>query len=91
MDLAPNTDISGSLQMQVTGERLEGDNQYWCQHCNQRRDALKRSVIEVDDSSYCMFRFNTIELQRLPKMLTLPLKRASYDYETLARVRVNHR
>ena len=46
LDVQGKKDIQQSLDMYVTGEWLEGDNAYFCDKCQKKRDTLKRCCIK---------------------------------------------
>ena len=41
------SNVQESLDLFIEGDMLEGDNQYFCQECNKKVDALKRCCIEA--------------------------------------------
>eukprot|EP01083_Nonionella_stella_P122092 367144_1 len=46
LDIKNQSSISESLKLYVQGDMLEGDNKYYCEGCQQKRDALKRTCIK---------------------------------------------
>jgi ubiquitin C-terminal hydrolase len=66
-------DISAALADFCTTELLEQDNQYYCDHCNKKQDALKGIAIS----------------EPLPNNLIFGLKRFSFDFNMMTRIKVN--
>jgi ubiquitin C-terminal hydrolase len=56
----------------ISGDMLEGENSYFCEKCDKKVDALKRTCIK-----------------RLPRYLTIALKRFEFDFDKMARAKVN--
>jgi ubiquitin carboxyl-terminal hydrolase 34 len=55
---------------------LDGDNQYLCEKCGEKKDTLKRVCLKASS---------------LPKTLIFHLKRFEFDMDTLQRMKVNNR
>ena len=68
--------LEESLASYVSGELLEADNQWSCEACGAKRDAVKRSCFRGD---------------ALPATLCLHLKRFEFDYETMQRHKIKSR
>jgi len=60
----------------VEGDMLDGDNQYLCGKCGEKKDTLKRVCLKATS---------------LPKTLIFHLKRFEFDMDTLQRMKVNNR
>ena len=69
-------DLVESLQSYVSGELLEADNQWSCEACGCKRDAVKRACFRGAD---------------LPGTLCVHLKRFEFDYETMQRHKIKSR
>ncbi|VDP86369.1 unnamed protein product [Echinostoma caproni] len=46
VDIRNHTNLLQSLEQYVKGDRLEGDNAYWCEACNAKVTTLKRMCID---------------------------------------------
>ena len=68
--------LEESLASYVSGELLEADNQWSCESCGAKRDAVKRSCFRGD---------------ALPDTLCVHLKRFEFDYETMQRHKIKSR
>ena len=66
-------DLVESLQSYVSGELLEADNQWSCEACGCKRDAVKRACFRGAE---------------LPNTLCVHLKRFEFDYETMQRHKI---
>ena len=69
-------DLVESLQSYVSGELLEADNQWSCEACGCKRDAVKRACFRGAE---------------LPNTLCVHLKRFEFDYETMQRLKIKSR
>ena len=69
-------DLVESLQSYVSGELLEADNQWSCEACGCKRDAVKRACFSG---------------AKLPGTLCVHLKRFEFDYETMQRLKIKSR
>ena len=68
--------LEESLASYVSGELLEADNQWSCESCGAKRDAVKRSCFRGD---------------ALPDTLCVHLKRFEFDYEAMQRHKIKSR
>ena len=68
--------LEESLASYVSGELLEADNQWSCEACGAKRDAVKRSCFRA---------------RALPATLCVHLKRFEFDYETMQRHKIKSR
>jgi hypothetical protein len=89
----PMNSVAESLEWFLTPEKLDGENQYYCEPADQRFDAMKgpltrclsASSASVSVVMLCAgFRFES-----LPYILTLQLKRFDLDMQTLQRRKLN--
>ncbi|OON21278.1 ubiquitinyl hydrolase 1 [Opisthorchis viverrini] len=46
VDIRNHQNLLQSLEQYVKGDRLEGDNAYWCENCNKKVTTLKRMCID---------------------------------------------
>ena len=69
-------DLVESLSSYVSGELLEADNQWSCEQCGCKRDAVKRACFRGE---------------KLPNTLCVHLKRFEFDYQTMLRMKIKSR
>ncbi|KAJ5077929.1 ubiquitin carboxyl-terminal hydrolase [Anaeramoeba ignava] len=58
----------------IQPELLTDDNQYFCEKCNKKVDALKK-----------------LGFSKLPEILSIQLKRFTFDIKTMSRIKLNNR
>lgn len=64
--------IEQCLQTLIQGDLLEGDNAYYCEQCDKKVNAMKRTC-----------------LKKLPDQLTFVLKRFDFDFDLMAKAKIN--
>jgi hypothetical protein len=67
--------LEKGLEAFVSGELLQGSNQFFCEACGCKRDTLKRTVLADD----------------LAPVLIVTLKRFAFDFERMQKVKVHSR
>ena len=72
LDVKARHSLKESLEKYVEGEMLEGDNAYYCEKCDAKRDTLKRTT-----------------LKRFPNILFLELKRFEFNFDLMAKIKIN--
>ena len=76
VDVRNKRDLVESLASYVQGELLESDNQWFCEQCGKKVDAVKRACFSGE---------------KLPNTLLVHLKRFEFDYETMQRLKIKSR
>ena len=73
VDVADMHTVEQGLQKLTTAEILDGDNMWECEACNAKVRAEKGLILKAES---------------LPDILTLQLRRFSFDYSTMRRVKL---
>lgn len=76
LEIKNKPSLRQSLSLFVEGDMLEGDNAVKCAPCNKKVATLKRTVFESAS---------------LPNVLILHLKRFSFNFDTMQKVKLNDR
>eukprot|EP00002_Diphylleia_rotans_P019030 TRINITY_DN3683_c0_g1_i10.p1 TRINITY_DN3683_c0_g1~~TRINITY_DN3683_c0_g1_i10.p1 ORF type:complete len:2744 (+),score=414.88 TRINITY_DN3683_c0_g1_i10:68-8299(+) len=86
IDVNNKKSIVESLESFVQGEMLEGDNQYFCESCNKKVDALKRCCIQDLPQTLIIhlkrfeFDFESMRRLKLNTFCAFPMELDMYPY-----------